>query len=209
MAEPMVSSRKGHTPTSREAAGKGKGGLAGKAKGELAGEGKGELAGEGKGGTGLCPVREELLITRRNLPHWQMGGATYFITFRTKDLELSAEARRMVIDACRHFDAKRYTLWAVVAMPDHVHLLLQPKEVEPGQWWPLATLLNSIKGFSARQINDLLGRQGPVWLDERFDRVVRDEAELMEKWNYIRMNPVKKGLCKRPEDWDALYERGN
>ena len=45
-----------------------------------------------------------------------------------------------------------------------------------------------------------------MWLDERFDRIVRDEAELMEKWTYIRLNPVKKGLCARPEDWDALYE---
>jgi len=53
---------------------------------------------------------------------------------------------------------------------------LQPKEIEPGRWWPLATILNSIKGFTARQINDLLGRSGPVWLDERFDRIVRDEA---------------------------------
>jgi REP element-mobilizing transposase RayT len=151
-------------------------------------------------------VRNELQITRRNLPHWQIGGSTYFITFRTKNLELPAEARRMVVDACRHFDATRYTLWAAVVMPDHAHLLLQPAEIEPGRWWPLATILNSIKGFTARQINDLLERSGSVWLDERFDRIVRDEAELIEKWTYVRMNPVKKGLCARPEDWDALYE---
>ncbi|MFI5397926.1 MAG: REP-associated tyrosine transposase [Candidatus Binatia bacterium] len=172
-------------------------------------ERKGSATAHHDGGTGLCPVREDLLITRRNLPHWQIGGSTYFITFRTKDLRLPSEARCMVIDACRHFDAKRYTLWAAVAMPDHVHLLLQPKEIEPGHWWLLATILNSIKGFTARQINDLLGRQQPVWLDERFDRIVRDEAELIEKWKYIRMNPVKQGLCERPEDWDALYERDN
>jgi putative transposase len=169
--------------------------------------GSGDARGADPGGTGLCPVRDELLITRRNLPHWQIGGSTYFVTFRTKGLELSSPARRIVIEACRHLDAQRYTLGAAVVMPDHVHLLLQPNEIEPGQWWPLATILNSIKGFTARQINGLLGRRGPVWLDERFDRIVRDEAELIEKWNYIRMNPVKKGLCERPEDWDALYER--
>ena len=33
---------------------------------------------------GLCPVREELPITRRNLPHWQIGGSIDFMTFRTK-----------------------------------------------------------------------------------------------------------------------------
>ena len=159
------------------------------------------------GGTGLCPVREELQITRRNLPHWQIGGSIYFITFRTRQLTLPSEARRLVIQACRHFDGQRYVLWVALAMPDHVHLLLQPSEIEPGRWWPLARILNSLKGFTACEINDLLGHSGPVWLDERFDRVVRDEAELLEKWNYIRMNPVKRGLCERPEDWDALYER--
>ncbi len=157
-------------------------------------------------GTGLRPVRTELERTRRNLPHWQIGGSTYFITFRTKHLTLHAGARLIVINACRYLDAKRYTLWAAVAMPDHVHLLLQPKEIESGAWWPLASILNSLKGFTARQINDLLGRSGPVWLDERFDRIVRDQAELIEKWSYIRLNPVKKGLCERPEDWGAFYE---
>lgn len=93
-------------------------------------------------------------------------------------------------------------------MPDHVYLLLQPKEIEPKRWWPLAAILNGIKGFTAHRINDVLGRRGLVWLDERFDRIVRDEAELVEKWKYIRMNPVKQGLCERPEDWDTLYEQG-
>src|SRR5713101_4754476 len=40
------------------------------------------------GGTGFQPVQRDLFITRRNLPHWQMGGSTYFVTFRTGDLEL-------------------------------------------------------------------------------------------------------------------------
>jgi hypothetical protein len=47
-----------------------------------------------EGGTGLCPVREELRITPRDLPPWQIGGATYFITFRTKGQGLLSEAWR-------------------------------------------------------------------------------------------------------------------
>jgi REP element-mobilizing transposase RayT len=213
MQETMGSERNGNTTAAHKPAVtgpvSGKETMGSKRNGNTTAMHKPAAPGPVSGGTGLCPVREELRITRRNLPHWQIGGSTYFITFRTNDLVLPAEARRMVIDACRHLDAKRYTLWAAVAMPDHVHLLLQPTETDPGRWWPLATIMNSIKGFTARQINGLLGRRGAVWLDERFDRIVRDEAELMEKWNYIRMNPVKKGLCERPEEWDALYERAN
>jgi REP-associated tyrosine transposase len=160
-----------------------------------------------KGGTGLWPVRAELLVTRRNLPHWQIGGYTYFLTFRTRGVDLPAEARCCVLDACRHFDGQRYTLWAAVVMPDHVHVLLRPEERVPGQWWSLASILHSIKGFSSHRINELVGHHGPVWLDERFDRIVRDEEEFREKWNYIRQNPVKKGLCSVPEDCGALYER--
>jgi len=91
-------------------------------------------------------------------------------------------------------------------MPDHTHLLLRPEERSPGEWWPLARLLHSIKSFSSNQVNQTLRRRGTLWLDESFDRVVRDEEEFLEKWNYIRWNPVRKGLCERPEDWDALYE---
>jgi putative DNA methylase len=148
------------------------------------------------------------LFTRRNLPHWQIGGSTYFVTFRTKDLELPSEARKLVFDACRYFDGQRYTLWTAVVMPDHVHLLLQPKEQEPGQWWSLSDILHSIKSFTANQINKLLKHEGSVWQDESFDRIVRDEEEFLEKWNYIRNNPVKRGLCSELESWDAFYERG-
>jgi REP element-mobilizing transposase RayT len=152
-------------------------------------------------------VQGDLFITRRNLPHWQVGGSTYFVTFRIVGPELPPEARKLVLDACQHFDGQRYALWAAVVMPDHVHLLLQPKEQEPGQWWLLSNILHSIKSFIANQINKLLKHEGNVWQDESFDRIVRNEEEFLEKWNYIRNNPVKRGLCPEPEAWDAFYER--
>jgi len=92
-------------------------------------------------------------------------------------------------------------------MPDHVHLLLHPKEQEAGVWWSLPGILHSIKSFTANELNKLLKRTGTVWQDESFDRIVRDEDEFLEKWNYIRNNPVKRGLCPTPETWDAFYER--
>jgi putative transposase len=57
-----------------------------------------------------------------------------------------------------------------------------------------------MKGFSAREINDARGIKGTLWQDESFDRIVRDYDEYLEKWNYIRLNPVKNGLCQTPED---------
>jgi REP element-mobilizing transposase RayT len=156
------------------------------------------------GGTGFQPVQQALFITERNLPHWQLGGSTYLITFRTKGIELAPEARAIVLDACRYFDGNRYRLWAAVVMPDHVHLLLQPAAIEKGRWHSLSAILHSIKSFTAKKINTLMGRKGSVWQDESFDRIVRDENEFLEKWNYIRNNPVKENSRIPPRNGMAF-----
>ena len=154
----------------------------------------------------LRPRGDDFTATRRTLPHWEMGGSTYFVTFRTLGVELPRGLRSKVLAAFRYFDGQRYALWAAVVMPDHAHLLLMPLRTAAGQWWSLAQIMHSLKSYTANEINRVLGRRGAAWLDERFDRIVRDEHELLEKWQYIRNNPVKAGLCSRPEEWDALYE---
>ncbi len=142
--------------------------------------------------TSKIPAR--LSIHRRHLPHWQSGGSTYFITFRVKDGELSPEEREMFLDACFHFHNDRYTLHLATVMPDHVHLLITPKEHKDGGWWPLQDLIHSIKSFSSNQINSTRGTGGPLWQQEYYDRLVRDHDEFVEKWNYMLMNPVRAGL---------------
>ncbi len=66
--------------------------------------------------------------------------------------------------------------------------------------------MHSIKSFSAHQINAVRNLQGSVWQDEYFDRIVRDQEELEEKWNYVRDNPVKAGLVAIAEKYDFLVE---
>lgn len=144
--------------------------------------------------------------TRRRLPHWEIGGSTYFITFGTREAELSAGARDIVLDACRHFDGIRYQLWAATIMPDHVHLLLTPMQKSHNEWFSLSSILHSIKSFTAKEINRRLNRRGPLWMEESFDRIIRGEQEFIENWQYIRNNPVKRGLCLTPEEWPWLYE---
>jgi REP element-mobilizing transposase RayT len=87
-------------------------------------------------------------------------------------------------------------------MPDHVHLLLRPREKEPGIWYDLAEILKSLKGVSARRINQLLGTTGAVWQQESYDRIVRDEKEFQEKLQYMWNNPIEAGLTKEPEQYE-------
>jgi hypothetical protein len=47
------------------------------------------------------------------------------------------------------------------------------------------------------------GRQtsGPVWQHQFWDRFVRHEREFHERLQYMHLNPVRKELVKRPDDW--------
>ncbi len=169
------------------------------------------LSGTGPCGTGVSPVRsikDQEHVTQRNLPHIQEGGETYFITFRSRIGTLSPTERKIVLDSCDFWHGRKMTLHCGVVMPDHVHLIMTPHERSPGEWYALAELLHSMKSYSAHQIATERGHIGsPVWMDESFDRLIRDEREFVEKWEYIRANPVTARLVKSPEDYPWLICR--
>jgi putative transposase len=80
-------------------------------------------------------------------------------------------------------------------MPNHVHVLIQPKI-------PPSRLLQSLKGATARECNRLLGRIGePFWQGESYDHWVRNDDELARISRYIERNPVKANLATTPQDW--------
>jgi len=87
-------------------------------------------------------------------------------------------------------------------MPDHVHLLLNPLQKGNGIWFDLATIMKGIKGTSAVNINRILNKKGEVWQREYFDRMIRDENELLEKWEYMWNNPLKAGLANSFDEYN-------
>lgn len=160
------------------------------------------------GGTGVSPVNS-FQVTRRNLPHLQEPGQVYFITWRCRQEEiLFSEERLLVLDSLRYWEGLKWSIIAAVIMPDHVHVLVRCLPHPAGGMYNLGEILHSVKSFSAHQIMKRRGKTGKLWLDERYDRIVRDEAEFVEKWSYIRNNPVKAGLAATPEDYPWLYEKG-
>lgn len=148
-------------------------------------------------------------ITRRKLPHWQEPGQVYFITWRCREGQtLSPEERDIALGAIRHWDGRKWVVYATVVLPDHIHCLVQSAGHPEGGAVDLGEILHSIKSFSSHQINRRRGDTGSIWQIERYDRIVRDEGEFLEKWNYIRNNPVKGGLAECPEDYPWLDEKG-
>jgi len=111
-------------------------------------------------------------------------------------------------------------------MPEHFHLLTVPAEGVKVGW-----MMQEIKKGSARLINkDRYSRAqgrarlpyaescrnrylgfspnpGKVWMDEYYDRVIRDEVDLVKHLDYISYNPVKRGLVERAEDyiWSSAH----
>jgi REP element-mobilizing transposase RayT len=134
------------------------------------------------------------------LPHLEVAGATYSVTFRCHStFQFSSPARGLVMTVIQEQHHKTIDLDAAVVMPDHVHAIV--RVIEPRT---LSQLLQQIKGRSSRQINRILGRQGRVWLVESVDHIVRHSAELEEKLEYIRQNPVKRGLTSYPDRYEWL-----
>jgi REP element-mobilizing transposase RayT len=185
--------------------------------------------------------------TRGYMPHWEVPGATYSITFRLHDslpkevvarLERERiEAERAVTNGTREltaiermdlaavmerqidreldrhhgqafmrdprvadvvaaalcfFDGVRYRLYDWCVMPNHVHVIAQPHDGHT-----LDEILHSWKSYSSNRANEVLGRRGTFWWREYFDRVIRNEDDLVRTRRYVLENPAKAGL----KDW--------
>jgi len=143
---------------------------------------------------------------RRRLPHYQRVDRLLFVTFRTfHQYQLSPLARTLALQRCLHDNGKTIHLHTAVVMPDHVHLPFTALRDGEGWMFALPEILRAIKGSSARSINGVSRRSGPVWQDESFDHVLRGDESLRETIEYIRENPVRGGLVQKPEEYQWLW----
>ncbi len=121
-------------------------------------------------------------------------------------------------------------VYGYVIMPEHVHLLLsEPQRDTSGDRTPplkpkdglngppvvlsgapvlllgepqrdtLAEALKSLKQGVSRR---LIGDADHFWQKRYYDFNIRIYSQFVEKLRYIHRNPVKAGLCERPEDWE-------
>ncbi len=145
---------------------------------------------------------------KKQLPKLEKQKCIYFITFTTwEKLEFIPEARQIVLDTCKFFHKQRYELFAIVIMPDHVHILIEPFPKSETEYWSIGSILHSIKSYSSKQIPKVMLHIGKVWQDGRYDEMIRNEEEFKNKWEYIRQNPVKAGLSITPEKYPFFWER--
>jgi 5-methyltetrahydrofolate--homocysteine methyltransferase len=150
--------------------------------------------------------------SKRRLPHFERPWAKYAVTFSTRNRqELSPAERDIVLRSIVYaHEHGQYELHVASVMPDHVHLLFEPQVKEQGGdggtiFWSLPEILQPIKSSTAHRINKARGSSGPVWEKESFDRMIRSESDLQEKFSYICRNPWDAGVAQQGEDYPWLW----
>jgi putative transposase len=92
--------------------------------------------------------------------------------------------RSIVFDSILKFDRDRYYVTDLVIMPNHLHLLVAyPDEVG------LLRQSEDWKRYTARRINQEVGRRGDFWMPGQFDHLVRSEKQFDFLREYIANNP--------------------
>ena len=100
--------------------------------------------------------------------------------------------RNLLAASCR---AANVEIWSWVLMPNHVHLILMPADVDG-----IRRALAPVHRRYAGMIHARLKRSGHFW-QGRFGAVAMDEAHLAAAVRYVALNPVRARLVARVEDW--------
>jgi REP element-mobilizing transposase RayT len=134
---------------------------------------------------------------------WAEPGREYLVTAVVEGrIALFADlgAARACIRALAESDG-HWLAW--VLMPDHFHGLLSLNGDAD-----LSGTVGRFKGLSARAVNRLLDRRGPLWQPGFHDRALRRDEDRVAVARYIVANPLRAGLVSRLADyphWDSVW----
>jgi 5-methyltetrahydrofolate--homocysteine methyltransferase len=160
----------------------------------------------------IAEISSDVSYSKRRLPHFERPWAKYAVTFSTRDRRALRPAERDVVlkSVLYGYEHGQYDLYVASVMPDHVHLLFEPQAKEQGEngetvFWSLTEILHGIKSSTAHRINKARGISGPVWEKESFDRLIRSESDLQEKFEYICRSPWDSDVARQGEDYPWLW----
>jgi hypothetical protein len=131
-------------------------------------------------------------------PAWVPSSALFHVRIRVGEWQMmplteGELSRKLLASAARYHDLERWWCVLFLLMPDHLHALIRFLP-EPG----MSRVVRDWKRGATRF-------HGVCWQDNYFDHRVRNAREGLEKWHYIRRNPVVKGLCAQEDDWPHVW----
>ena len=120
-----------------------------------------------------------------------------FVTVCTKDRKPILAHRaghELLCQAWMAADA--WSVGRYMIMPDHLHLFCSPGIVA---YPALRKWVQYWKALVSRAWPNP-GEQ-PIWQESCWDTQLRKGESYGEKWEYVRRNPVRQGLCAASDDW--------
>jgi putative transposase len=147
-----------------------------------------------------APHSSSLRLWRQDI-----AACTYFVRSRTASharFLARDEAAALVVQALRFAEQSGWvTVFSYAIMPDHWHALWKL-----GPTRSLASVMQSLKRQTARQLNALSERSGPVWQSGYHEALIRSQQEFGDCLSYMAMNPVRGGLAARPGEhpWTSV-----
>ena len=165
------------------------------------------------------PVTGQLRFSkrRRRYDEDRLPRELTFSCFRRFRFLERDRTRQWFIDALQEARQRwPIAVWAWVIMPEHVHLLVAPRQsgVKVGKF------AGYVKEHTARPAIKWLKEHAPEFLPSiavqegavtrrrfwqpggGYDRNILKDRTLIAAIEYIHANPVRRGLCERPEDWE-------
>ncbi|HEY4283875.1 MAG TPA: hypothetical protein VGM62_12490 [Chthoniobacterales bacterium] len=82
---------------------------------------------------------------------------------------------------------------SAILMPDHLHAIVTPTEDRDAK---LSNCSAALKRWLRSELHATW-----KWQSGCFDRLLRSDESLHNKWLYLQENPVRAGLVNRWEEW--------
>jgi REP element-mobilizing transposase RayT len=123
----------------------------------------------------------------------------YFVTFNThlrQSILAHDQVHESFVKFCTRAQENDIAVGRYVLMPDHVHLFV----VFPPHGMTLPQWVRALRTVVGKRLLEI-GHSKPHWQEGFFDHVLRSSESYSEKWSYVRMNPVRAGLCTEPGQW--------
>jgi len=135
----------------------------------------------------------------RGLQRFHESGQSHLVTFSCYSRRKHRDDPRLADISVRNLEQTRsrfrLRVFGYVVMPEHVHLLISEPEN--------STLARAIQGLKISVARAALPLAvAPLWQRRYYDHNVRSHNSFVEKLRYIHRNPVKRGLCATPLDWN-------
>jgi putative transposase len=120
----------------------------------------------------------------------------------TPEILNTEEVHDAFTDYCRRALNHSIAGGRYVLMPDHIHFFVQGNSnFNLGLWIRgLKRVVAAAVAGGRKQINSA-SSQHSIWQRGFFDHVIRNTESYVQKWDYVRENPVRAGLVNKNEKW--------